>query len=121
MKRIILTRRLTPEEVAKYNKIREQVEQEFPPMAEFITCTCGQQLPRISTRCPYCKKTRTHRECHPDQYTHPLCGKKVKVRTSAGFTTEGVVERVVGTRWGPLAHLDNSGDTAYHVSDCKET
>lgn len=32
MKRIIRDRRLTPEEVAKYDDIRRKVEQEFPPL-----------------------------------------------------------------------------------------
>jgi hypothetical protein len=31
MKRITRDRHLTPEEAAKYNKIRKQVEKEFPP------------------------------------------------------------------------------------------
>lgn len=62
-----------------------------------------------------------HRERYPEQYTHPLCGKRVRVfctYTSNAVLTEGTVTRVVSTRFGLLAHLDDGRDAAYSVSDC---
>ena len=46
---------------------------------------------------------KTHAELYPDQYTHSLCGKRV--RTADGKT--GKVRRVVQSRFGPLAILDS--------------
>lgn len=43
-----------------------------------------------------------HRDLYPEQYAHPLVGKRVRVADS---TVEGVVERVVESRYGPLVIL----------------
>jgi hypothetical protein len=61
---------------------------------------------------------QTHRELYPDQYTHPLVGRRVVVRTRAGGRGEGVVERVVSTRFGLLAILDGDATQAWRVDDC---
>lgn len=57
---------------------------------------------------------KTHRELYPEQYAHPLVGKRVKTPAN----TEGVVERVVDTRWGKLAILENTHGRAYPVERC---
>ncbi len=80
--------------------------------------SCGAAIPKIAASCHHCGMLRSHRDCYPDQYAHHLVGKSVKVKTRTGFKTEGTVERVVGTRFGQLAHLDTSGDTAYLLRDC---
>lgn len=88
-------------------------------MPEFVNCgKCGKAIPRIAARCEACKAERTHRDAYPDQYAHRLVGKLVNVKTRTGFKTQGTVLRVVVCRFGQLAHLDTSGDTAYLVSDC---
>lgn len=60
-----------------------------------------------------------HREMFPEQYEHPLCGKEVFVE-GVQDPIRGVVERVVGSRFGPLAILEGSGGVAYQISQCKE-
>jgi hypothetical protein len=59
---------------------------------------------------------KTHRELYPEQYAHPLCGRKV---TAAGVA--GVVDRVVPSRFGPLAILVGDGKTAYALGDVQIT
>ena len=60
----------------------------------------------------------SHRDQYPEQYSHPLVGKKVHIKTCSGFETEGVVLRVVSTRFGLLCHLDTGDqDTAYSIRD----
>jgi len=58
---------------------------------------------------------KTHRELYPEQYTHPLVGQRVTVRQGR------IVERVVPTKWGPLAVLQNDLTTAYQLSDVEVT
>ena len=59
---------------------------------------------------------KTHRELYPEQYTHPLVGKKVRSHGEV-FT----VERVVGSRFGKIAIVPNTNPMrGYAVSDCKE-
>ena len=81
---------------------------------------CGRMLNKISPRCWACGTEYDHRACYPEQYAHPLCGKKVRV--GGGGPTEraeGVVVRVVATsEAGEFAYLDNSGDIGYRASDC---
>lgn len=64
----------------------------------------------------------THRELYPDQYEHPLCGRRVRVRdaTYEGEPVVGTVERVVtSARWGQLAILaEYPGDRAWSVQNC---
>jgi hypothetical protein len=53
----------------------------------------------------------SHRESYPEQYSHPLVGKRVRV---AGI--EGKVERVLNTRFGLLAKIEGSAPKmAYSV------
>jgi hypothetical protein len=60
----------------------------------------------------------SHRDQYPEQYSHPLVGKRVHIRTHSGFEIDGTVERVVNTRFGLLCHID-SGDpnTAWSIHD----
>lgn len=44
-----------------------------------------------------------HRRAYPEQYAHPLVGKRVRCKDG----TEGTVLRVFGTRFGLLAALDS--------------
>lgn len=83
-----------------------------------VVCkACSGLTPRISARCRACNAERTHKDCYPEQYAHPLVGKRVRVNEGEA---EGVVVRVVGTRYGPLAHLDTGPqDLAYLLSDCE--
>lgn len=61
-----------------------------------------------------------HRRRYPEQYSHPLCGARVRVRTEAGVQGEGVVERVVHSpRFGPLASVPSISETTFwRVQDC---
>lgn len=56
-----------------------------------------------------------HRRCYPAQYNHPLVGKTVRVKkygeagasaNAAHKDVSGVVSRVVGSRFGTLASLN---------------
>ena len=61
----------------------------------------------------------THRELYPKQYTHRLVGQNVKVSTKGVLRVEGIVERVVSSRFGPLAII--AGDQkmrAWSLKDC---
>lgn len=62
-----------------------------------------------------------HRDAFPEQYSHPLVGKTVRVETHAGKQGAGKVIRVFGTRFGQLAEVEGVGGkgTAWRVSDCK--
>lgn len=64
---------------------------------------------------------QTHRKLYPEQYAHPLVGKTVMVHSKKdeSLLADGMVERVVVTRFGMLAKIAGSGDTFYAVSDCK--
>lgn len=63
---------------------------------------------------------KTHRETYPEQYAHPLVGKRVRVRPRGPSTeaiAEGVVERVVTSpRWGQLAHLEGDAKSFWAVA-----
>jgi len=62
----------------------------------------------------------THREEHPEQYSHPIVGHKVRITTHVGEVACGVVERVVQTRFGTLVHLDNGDpNTAWSINNAK--
>ncbi len=61
---------------------------------------------------------QSHRELYPDQYAHPLCGKRVRVK-SDDHEFEDVVERVVMSRFGELAILEGQPHTkAWSVRSC---
>jgi hypothetical protein len=59
---------------------------------------------------------KTHRERYPEQYRHPMIGRRVKHAKSG---TCFMLERVVPTRFGLLAMVPGS-DIAYPVRDLKE-
>lgn len=52
-------------------------------MTEVQCPHCGQMTLKVGARCRQCGAARSHRDCYPDQYQHPLVGKTVKV--SAGL------------------------------------
>lgn len=52
---------------------------------------------------------KSHRETYPEQYTNPLCGKRVIVGTGEK-AFEAVFERTVQTRFGTLAIMEGSTD-----------
>jgi hypothetical protein len=62
---------------------------------------------------------KTHRELYPGQYEHPLCGRLVAVVTAGRERARGVVERVVPSRFGPLALLQGGPATAWPVAACR--
>lgn len=68
--------------------------------------------------------SNSHREAYPEQYAHPLVGKKVRVTHGGKTLAEGVVQRVMSTQWGKLVDLGTSSDEgepmAYGLWDCKE-
>lgn len=65
--------------------------------------------------------TTAHRDRYPEQYTHPLCGKTVRIAVCAGEEIRGTVLRVVPSRFGALAILAEHGAAcAWAVQDCEE-
>jgi hypothetical protein len=58
---------------------------------------------------------KTHRELYPQQYTHPLVGKTVRVHGQII-----VVARVVSSRWGLIAMVEGDEGQGYHVDECRE-
>lgn len=82
---------------------------------------CGKPLCeslRYLAKCLHCGAKRTHKECHPEQYTHALVGKAVVVRTKTGREITGVVERVFRTRFGMLVSLAGKKFASYQLRDC---
>lgn len=61
------------------------------------------------------KPEQRHRQMYPTQYTHPMCGKEVSLRPpgNAAF----VVERVIVTRFGPLAIPNRSSFSGTPIAD----
>lgn len=68
--------------------------------------------------------SNSHREAYPEQYAHPLVGKKVRVTFEGKHVAEGTVQRVFGTQWGQLVDLGTTSDDgnpmAYGLWNCKE-
>jgi hypothetical protein len=64
---------------------------------------------------------KSHRETYPEQYAHPRVGERVVVRRQDGtVAVRGVIERVVSSRFGPLALLEGqSPREAWALSACK--
>jgi hypothetical protein len=73
-------------------------------------------LPLSAVR-PGDKPGEAHRRAYPGQYTHPLVGKYVKVVIGGSVKHDGIVERVVSTRFGLLAHFEDT-EAAWRVTDC---
>lgn len=61
-------------------------------------------------------QAKSHRESYPEQYEHPLCGKRVRCPIDG---TNFTVERVVKTRFGLLAPVPGT-DKAYALTDLEE-
>lgn len=66
---------------------------------------------------------RSHRDTYPEQYRHPLCGKRVRVVHNGKEIARGTVERVMASRFGMIAALDDFDrtQTGYLASECEET
>ena len=65
--------------------------------------------------------TGTHREAYPEQYSHPRCGQQVRVTHEGEEVARGLIERVVFSRFGPLAILDSTGcEKAWSLGACEE-
>lgn len=63
--------------------------------------------------------TSEHQRLFPEQYTHPLVGKRVRVRGPSGNQAEGVVERVFRSPFGWLAKLEGGAtNVAWPVTTC---
>lgn len=71
-------------------------------------------------------QSNSHKDEFPEQYNHPMCGKRVRVRiqgeagasgNAAKKSIEGVVLRVVPSRFGELALVSGSGKDYYSVRD----
>jgi hypothetical protein len=91
-------------------------------LTDLVKCgSCGAKIPRCIGRC-HCGALRSHRDCYPEQYSHPIVGKRVSLPGILvhGLPARGVVERVVPTRFGPLAILDSNPHAAYLLSECRE-
>lgn len=63
----------------------------------------------------------SHREAFPEQYSHPLVGKRVRVVTHAGEQGTGEVVRVFMSPFGALAEVKGVGgpNTAWRLRHCK--
>lgn len=51
---------------------------------------------------------KTHQELYPEQYSHPLVGKKVRVVINGDEKRTGTVARVMGSRFGSIADFGDS-------------
>lgn len=91
-----------------------------PPAMAANCPNCGGVIPRGTVKCQHCSAELDHKFWYPDQYRHALVGKTVVVNTGKGPDVHGRVERVVGSRFGPLAILEGQPDVAWAVKDCKE-
>jgi len=58
---------------------------------------------------------KSHAEMYPDQYSHPLCGKRVKITVADKV---GTVSRVVNSRFGMLVVLNDNDKEAWSIRDC---
>ena len=59
-----------------------------------------------------------HRELYPEQYTHPLVGRRVEVRDGGRVLAHGVVARVFDTRYGQLVELEGQAGRAWLPARC---
>ena len=58
-----------------------------------------------------------HQRRYPEQYSHPLVGKAVELKKTG--KPLGTVTRVVSSRFGLLAILNEDSSTAYSIVDLK--
>jgi hypothetical protein len=69
------------------------------------------------------RSAKSHREAYPEQYAHPLVGKRVRAtypKTATGPGQVGTVERVVGSRFGQMVHLDTDEEGTFRLlSSCE--
>jgi cyclopropane fatty-acyl-phospholipid synthase-like methyltransferase len=88
-------------------------------MFEPVTCGCGAAVPFAALKCNACGREFSHREWYPEQYSHPLVGRRVSVRHQGSVVAAGTVDRVVSSRFGMLAHL--GGGSYYSTAACEPT
>lgn len=68
----------------------------------------------------------SHREAYPDQYSHPLVGKRVAVHASHTHphtvNARGTVKRVMRSQWGEIVQLvEQEHDNTYWLAQhCRE-
>jgi hypothetical protein len=63
----------------------------------------------------------THRDAYPEQYSHPMVGKRVNVMHKGNIVCTGTIERVTSSRFGQMARIDTAAkDTFYLLSSCRE-
>jgi hypothetical protein len=79
---------------------------------------CGHSNPVIAAECLKCRCRFLEHGCFSEQYQHPLVGKRIQVNTRTGCMAEGVVERVVSSRFGLLACLEGENGRAWAVNQC---
>lgn len=60
---------------------------------------------------------KTHREMYPEQYSHPLVGKRVMI---LGSGEEITVARVVNSQFGQLVIPEHNYLIAYAIGSVKE-
>ncbi len=59
----------------------------------------------------------SHRQMFPEQYSHELCGKRVRTK-GREIAFQGIVHRVIDVpAIGQIAHLSNTGSMAFDVSE----
>ena len=64
---------------------------------------------------------KTHKETYPEQYSHPMCGKRVQAVHKGKVLADGTVTRVMGTKFVPLAEIDTAKKgTAYSLRSLVE-
>jgi hypothetical protein len=101
-------------EDALYN---EWLAQQRKPICQ----KCGKVQDPAKVRCN-CGEPFDHRGAFPEQYTHPLCGKTVRVVNSQGFELgAGVLVRAHYLRYcGEFAYLEGQDDRRmdFRIQDC---
>jgi len=70
--------------------------------------------------CPDCGAENSHRDIYPEQYDHPLVGRTVRAMWNGKVVHEGVVERVMPSRFGQMAAFGNLHNLCYLVTNLEE-
>ena len=61
---------------------------------------------------------KAHRDQYPEQYIHPLIGKTVQVAHTSPLII-GTVSRIVQTRFGLLAIIEDNSQEAHSIENCE--
>jgi hypothetical protein len=79
-----------------------------------VYCVCGASVPKIAAKCVTCSRERSHRDCYPEQYAHPLVGRVVSFKGEV----LGAVERVAESAFGSMVHIvGDDPSVAYRFCD----